>query len=204
MEPGAHAESMFSRKFNIQKEYQSKMVLKFCILALLGSALFCMSLYYSVDRDISLGYSQALESVRHLKGGFFRYFLYKETAVIIVMFIAVGVVTLIMSHRIAGPIWRVEQTARAIGKGDLTCSIKLRKNDELQTLAGQMNLVTKNLRLQVGEVAIMHKLLEMQIIKLNERSRTSDITRDEYVALTQDIVETSKTLLRKLESIKTE
>ena len=44
-----------------------------------------------------------------------------------------------LSHRIAGPVYRLKQSMRQAGSGDLSVLIKLRENDELQDLKNEFN-----------------------------------------------------------------
>jgi methyl-accepting chemotaxis protein len=54
--------------------------------------------------------------------------------------------SVILSHRIAGPWYRLEMSLQDLARGDLSCDISLRKNDELQSLAILLNKVIQNLR----------------------------------------------------------
>jgi len=47
--------------------------------------------------------------------------------------------SIVFSHRIAGPIYRFEQTLDKLIKGERTEYIQLRKGDELSTLATKLN-----------------------------------------------------------------
>lgn len=51
---------------------------------------------------------------------------------------------LLFSHRIAGPLYRIEKTLYEIIKGNLTLKIRLREGDELSTLADAVNIMTEN------------------------------------------------------------
>jgi nitrogen fixation/metabolism regulation signal transduction histidine kinase len=51
-----------------------------------------------------------------------------------------------LSHRIAGPAYRIERTLREIGKGNLDIHIKLRKYDELVGIANAINDMTSDLK----------------------------------------------------------
>ena len=53
--------------------------------------------------------------------------------------VVAGLLSVFMSHAIAGPIYRFEQTLRAIAQGDLTLRIGLRKTDEFKHLAESVN-----------------------------------------------------------------
>ncbi len=54
--------------------------------------------------------------------------------------------SVILSHRIAGPWYRLEMSLQDLARGDLSHDISLRKNDELQSLAISLNKVIQNLR----------------------------------------------------------
>lgn len=51
---------------------------------------------------------------------------------------------LLFSHRIAGPLYRIEKTLIEIAKGNLALKIKLRQGDELASLADIINTMTDN------------------------------------------------------------
>ncbi len=54
--------------------------------------------------------------------------------------------SIIISHRIAGPWYRIETMLRKMAGGSLTTEIALRKGDELQSLADSLNMVIRNLK----------------------------------------------------------
>jgi len=49
------------------------------------------------------------------------------------------ILALLSSHRIAGPVYRIEKSLDEIAKGNLSLDIKLRRGDELQDLAEIIN-----------------------------------------------------------------
>ncbi|MDD5504956.1 MAG: methyl-accepting chemotaxis protein [Candidatus Omnitrophica bacterium] len=53
---------------------------------------------------------------------------------------------IILSHRVAGPWYKLELVLKKLADGDLNHDIYLRKNDELQSLAHLLNDVIRNLR----------------------------------------------------------
>jgi len=59
---------------------------------------------------------------------------------------ALFILPLLFSHRIAGPVYRIEKSILDITKGNLTLKIRLRKGDELTDLAEIINAMTENLR----------------------------------------------------------
>lgn len=55
------------------------------------------------------------------------------------------ILALLFSHKIAGPVYRIEKTLYEISKGNLALKIKLRRRDELQDLADTINIMTGSL-----------------------------------------------------------
>jgi nitrate/nitrite-specific signal transduction histidine kinase len=53
---------------------------------------------------------------------------------------------ILLSHRIAGPAYRIERTLREIGKGNFDVYIKLRRYDELVGIADAINEMAADLK----------------------------------------------------------
>ncbi len=60
----------------------------------------------------------------------------------------VALIGLLLSHTIAGPIFRMEKVLKEVGEGKLDVDIKLRKRDELKDFAEVINEMTDNLKKQ--------------------------------------------------------
>ncbi len=60
-------------------------------------------------------------------------------------------VSIFVSHKIAGPVFRFEESARTIANGDFSLRIRLRKGDELHDLADAFNRMTESLESIVKE-----------------------------------------------------
>ena len=57
---------------------------------------------------------------------------------------------LVISHRIAGPVYRLEQDLKKIAEGDFSLRIKLRKKDELTSIAEGINKVLDKIEEKKG------------------------------------------------------
>jgi methyl-accepting chemotaxis protein len=73
----------------------------------------------------------------------------------------VVIISIFLSHKIAGPMYRMEKFLTAMATGDFTQHITLRKGDELKTLADRMNFFIDGIRaliraerLQLGELQL--------------------------------------------------
>ena len=65
---------------------------------------------------------------------------------------AAAVFSIYLTHRVAGPLFRFEQTARELIRGNLALRIRLRKGDELHELAGLLNEVLDTIEPAFREV----------------------------------------------------
>lgn len=71
---------------------------------------------------------------------------------LIVLILAAAVFSIYLTHRVAGPLFRIEQTAREMIRGNLALRIRLRKGDELHELAGLVNETLGNLEKAFREI----------------------------------------------------
>ena len=62
-------------------------------------------------------------------------FIYK----LIIYVVFVVLISAILSHKMAGPIYRFEQVCKAVAKGDLSQRVHLRKGDQLTDLQEEFN-----------------------------------------------------------------
>lgn len=90
---------------------------------------------------------------------------------IAVLIVASTVFSIYLTHRLAGPLYRLEQSALELIQGNLSLRIRLRERDELQELAGLLNEALTNLdqslveirdRETSGREAIRRALTELQ------------------------------------------
>jgi methyl-accepting chemotaxis protein len=78
--------------------------------------------------------------------------IFERVSVVLVMRLLAGslilfVLSIFASHKIAGPLYRIETAAQAMEKGDLSSDLsKLRAGDELGDLAASLNAAIVKLR----------------------------------------------------------
>ena len=65
---------------------------------------------------------------------------------------AAAAFSMYVTHRLAGPLFRFEQTARELIRGNLAVRIRLRKGDELHELAGLLNEVLETIEPAFREI----------------------------------------------------
>jgi len=101
----------------------------------------------------------------------------------IVSFIIVGIISLFVSHRMAGPVYRFERVTEGISEGDLTIHIRLREKDEFKDLAEAFNEMIQKLTDKVGELKNKGLKLAEEFENLLPRAELSDERRKELKEL---------------------
>lgn len=68
---------------------------------------------------------------------------------IVLFVLLIALLSIFISHKIAGPVYRLEETTKLIASGDLTHQVNLRHGDELVDLRDAFNMMTESLRKMV-------------------------------------------------------
>jgi len=169
----AHAtHAMTNRRHQryIKRAFQRRFIVQFCLLMVLGCAVFGTALYLYGTRTLTTAFIDS--KLRVMSTGDF---LLPALAICtLAMAGAVALVAavrlLFFSHQIAGPLYRFEQTAKAIGNGDLSGEVRLRDGDELQDLARSMGGMVTDLRARVQEVQAQTRRLGDVIAQAKHQS----------------------------------
>jgi nitrate/nitrite-specific signal transduction histidine kinase len=66
--------------------------------------------------------------------------------IIPVVLIVSGIIVIFISHRIAGPLYRLKMYMEKLGKGDFSIELKFRQFDEIHDVADCFNKMVENLR----------------------------------------------------------
>ncbi len=72
--------------------------------------------------------------------------------VLVALILAAGISSFYLTHRVAGPLYRLQVSAKELVEGNLALRIRLRKGDELQDLADLANQATDNIDRAMMEI----------------------------------------------------
>ncbi len=130
----------------IKREFQIRLILKFVLLVLLGSLLSGLMLYWLASRDLARSYFSAHQAIQSTWQVLLPSILISGAVSVVLTAAATIYMTLYISHRIAGPLYKVEQLLRRVGEGDLTAQCRFRQHDELEGLGEGFNAMVAGLR----------------------------------------------------------
>jgi methyl-accepting chemotaxis protein len=131
--------SIFRRTFFINKDLQGKYIFKYFLLFGIGSILFTLIFSFFSSNTLSIVYEDYRLQLGTTPGILMNRILTTQWLLIVVGGILMMVVTLVLTHRIAGPFFRFEKTLDEMIARDLSSRIHLRKKDEGKELGMKIN-----------------------------------------------------------------
>ncbi len=181
----------------IGKTFQAKTALNTGLMIIASAAFLSGAIYLLLNENIHGGFSDALETVKALR--FSLPFAIGISEAAALSLLAIGIITLelVISHKLAGPFWRVEKTALQVAEGDLSFEINLREKDEAKELARQVNSMIVGLREKISGIREAY-------VRLDECARRlKDASEAERGAILGETHAAAGELLNSLDLIKT-
>jgi len=143
------AEKKYKRKrffnYSVKGRLQLRMLVKIWIILFVSLLLAGIIFYFYSNINVGTSYR-----LFHVKAENFLDFLLPVLVCGFVTSLVLGIlVALFFPHAFAGPLHRIENELRDIGRGNLGKKITLRKGSEIHDLADAINEMTANLRSRV-------------------------------------------------------
>ncbi len=139
-------------KYFIDKNFQSKFIIKFSSIVIVSSLVFALSIiYFSWDASmVTIVDTQV--SVK--RSSDFILPMVSIVFLIVLLFssLAVLVLTLRASHKIAGPLSRFVKEIDLMAEGDLKRNFSIRGNDQLKTLSNSLKNMGSQMRKKQAQI----------------------------------------------------
>lgn len=131
----------------LERAFKIRFGLKLCLFTLVGAASLVVLLHLSLSRGLGSSYSSAIYAIYDLKIRVAPLIFASSYALLVLAVVtaAIAVISVLFSHRIAGPLYRLERSLEEIASGDLTVVARLRGKDQLTALADEMNAMVRSL-----------------------------------------------------------
>lgn len=168
--PSAGASSKVKRRaFLIKRTLQVKFIALVVLSVFTAIVMMGWDLYNTFGRDV----------VRDLMDPGL-YDLFEKVGYVLLLKLvfymaAVGGVALLVSHRLAGPIFHFERSSRIVAGGDLTHRVRLRRGDELVDLQEEFNAMLDSLRDRVSKDAALARRIAKHLDDLAETNNLSPV-----------------------------
>ncbi|MBI4051110.1 MAG: HAMP domain-containing protein [Elusimicrobia bacterium] len=140
------------RTILIKKRFQYKYMAVVFFSVLIAFLIIGLDVSYTLSKILS--YNPGIQPLLDRMSSVFPLLAMKFFIYLVIILIVSGII----SHRIAGPIFRFEKSARIIGTGDLTHRVTLRSGDEWLELQEEFNQMVIQLqsKIQKEKTLIRH------------------------------------------------
>ncbi|MFQ5442671.1 MAG: hypothetical protein ACE5EB_08125 [Thermodesulfobacteriota bacterium] len=131
----------------VEKEFKLRFGLKFCLFTVAGFLVMSVFLYTVMSKSLGGDYATAIYTIYDLKINIFSLVFASFYSIGILVFIALSIaaISVFFSHKMAGPVYRLEKDLERVSAGDLTVETRLRDRDQLMLLAEQQNRMVRSL-----------------------------------------------------------
>ncbi len=140
------------RQVYIKKAFQFRFMLRFCLVILVGAAISTVLLLTWSQGTLTSSFQDSRLVVRETSMAILPAVLYTNLITLGLISLASLFLTLYVSHKIAGPLYRFELELKQIAAGDLTRKIHLRQNDQITDIATCLNNMTGSLNSKLGDI----------------------------------------------------
>lgn len=149
------------RNYFIDKAFQTKFVLIFCAIVVISSLFVIGLLLISLQDPTTVAIENTKVIVKRTSDFILPITVQTVTVVSLFSALAVIVLSILTSHKISGPLFRLIKEVDRVNEGDLNVDFRIRGNDQLQNLA-------KGLREMVESIKNNHKEVREQFDKLKK------------------------------------
>lgn len=133
------------RNYLINKDLQGKLGLQYFLLTVASIGLFGLLFAIASSGNLTISYENQGIEVGSTPLVLLGEILRSQGIFLLFGGLLVILITIVLSHRIAGPIYRFEQTFKAMAQGQLNQKIYLRKADEAKELGNLINQFNQQL-----------------------------------------------------------
>lgn len=130
----------------IQLDFSLVFQLKYCVTMVAGSLLTSMALYLYLDRRLGENYVESLMTLKRLEESLPSSLAVSFGVQLVLVLLLTIAINLFVSHKIGGPVYRIERSLDDILSGDLRYDIRTRDGDQLKSMVVSLNGWLKSTR----------------------------------------------------------
>ncbi|MFA5286737.1 MAG: methyl-accepting chemotaxis protein [Candidatus Omnitrophota bacterium] len=153
------------KNYFIDKDFQARFILKFCLLVVLAGVITTGILYFVGKKSTTVVIVDSRVLVRSTADFLLPILIQTVLVVMVISGLAAIIVTLLFSHKIAGPLYRFKKVIEGVGSGNLSANFRLRDYDQLKDLSSEVNAMIDKTREQIN--LIKADLVNLKVKKGN-------------------------------------
>ncbi|MBN1384459.1 MAG: methyl-accepting chemotaxis protein [Elusimicrobia bacterium] len=122
---------------------------------------------------------------------------------LIILLVIVFIISIFVSHKFAGPIFKFEKSCETVATGDLTHRVHLRAGDELNELQDRFNDMISVIHQNVLEGKNVTETINEKLVAISGRISQKNISPSELSEISKQLIEISEDLNKILSKFKT-
>lgn len=157
------------KNYFVEKKFQGNFILKFCGLVAAGGALTIALMYYVSSKSTTVAIVDSRVVVRSTADFLLPVLIQTVLVVTVIVGLATIVVTLFISHKLAGPLHHFKKSIKSMEEGDFSTDFRLRQLDQLHDLADTFNTMIKKMRQELNSIKSHFVSLKEKISSISEQ-----------------------------------
>jgi len=164
------------KNYYIKKGFQINFILKFFTLLLAGALISGAIIYFMSKSALTTTFDNSRLAIRSTADYILPSVLLSGIAVMIIIGFAAIIMTLLASHKIAGPLYHIGKDIDDLASGNLNVRFKLRGGDEIKELAYKLDNMSRSLSLRVA--AIKEAFINLESLSKDASPETKKSIQD--------------------------
>lgn len=123
------------KQYFVERGFQAKFILKFCVIVIIATAVIGSLLFLLTKDSTTVAIENTKVMVKNTSDFLLPMIITTFVLVTIFSALSVGILSLFISHKIAGPLYRLKKEIEKVKGGDLTGSFRIRTGDQFKPLA---------------------------------------------------------------------
>jgi len=151
------------RNYFIKRDLQGRYIFTFFLFVVIGSILFTVIFSLLSSNTLTVVYDNYNLKIGKTPLILLKDILSAQWIFIVFSGLLVVVLSMFLTHRFAGPLYRFERTLESLIEGNLKCRIHLRKKDEAKEMADLFNVLIERLSINLKEIRRMSEDIQRTI-----------------------------------------
>jgi methyl-accepting chemotaxis protein len=140
------------KTYFVKKDFQIRFIVKFCMLLLAGVVVSTGLLFFFSPDSLTSSYQSSGLEIKHTNIAILPSVIVTNLITLGLITLGVIIVTLLVSHKIAGPLFRFEKELDAVAEGDLTKRVVLRQKDQGKDMADSLNRMISSFHDRISDI----------------------------------------------------
>jgi hypothetical protein len=180
------------RNYFIKKTLQGRFIFQFYLLVVAGALIFSFIFSYMTFDTLTMTYENYNLKLDRTPFMLLKQILTTQWLIFLPVGLIVIIAAILQTHRLAGPLYKIEMILDEMTKGIIDQNLFLRKNDDAKEIVAKLNLYNRSL---VTKITSMKELTAVIDKKLLEQIEAADPPSQEKILEIQAAVKNLTTIL---------